>query len=261
VTGCCALIVFLFRFSLPESPRWLATHGQGERAIASLKRMGIPPPHEKLITDAPSNTRSDPIGVIFRLYRRRVIAGMVCFIAFFGVALRLGTGLPNMMAERGMTITKSLTYTFGLTLAFPCANRCMMFALERYGREPTSIVSFLLAGAFAVAFVNASSDLMLLAVGFAMIFFIQLAGNSMQIFASGAFPTNARASGFGFAQGAGRLGTAVIIRAILWIQTSDGKDAVFVFVAATLVIAAFTVKLLGPESCGVALDVLAPSTG
>ena len=36
VIGICALIVFVFRFSLPESPRWLATHGQGERALDLL---------------------------------------------------------------------------------------------------------------------------------------------------------------------------------------------------------------------------------
>ena len=34
-----------------------------------------------------------------------------------------------------------------------------------------------------------------------MIFFVQVAGNSMQIFASEVFPTNARASGFGWAAG------------------------------------------------------------
>jgi hypothetical protein len=34
-------------------------------------------------------------------------------------------------------------------------------------------------------------------------FFIQLAGNSMQIFTSEVFPTNARASGFGLAQSDG----------------------------------------------------------
>ena len=261
VIGACALVVFLFRFSLPESPRWLATHGHGDRALDLLKRMGIAGPREPLTTDAASNTHSDPIGVVFRLYRGRVIAGMVCFVAFFGVALGLGTWLPSMMADRGMTITKSLTYTFGMTLAFPCASLCMMYALERFGRKPTSIVSFVLAGAFAVAFVNATSDTMLLAVGFCMIFFIQLAGNSMQIFASEVFPTNARASGFGFAQGAGRLGTAFIIPAILWIQNGYGVGAVFISVAAVLVIAAFTVKLLGPESRGVPLDVLAPPTG
>jgi MFS transporter, putative metabolite:H+ symporter len=75
------------------------------------------------------------------------------------------------------------------------------------------------------------------------------------------FPTNARASGFGIAQAAGRLGTAFIIPAILWIQTGYGTGAVFACIAAALLIAAFTVKLLGPESRGVPLDVLAPPTG
>ena len=261
VIGACALVVFLFRFTLPESPRWLATHGQGDRAIDLLKRMGIAGPRENLTSDAASNTHSDPIVVVFRDYPGRVIAGMVCFVAFFGVALGLGTWLPNMMAERGMTITKSLTYTFGMTLAFPCASICMMYALDKFGRKPTAIVSFFLAGLFAIGFVNAGSDTALLAVGFCMIFFIQLAGNSMQIFASEVFPTNARASGFGFAQGVGRLGTAFIIPTILWIQHSYGIEVVFGCVAAVLLIAAFTVKLLGPEARGVSLDVLAPPTG
>lgn len=263
VIGVCALIVFVFRFSLPESPRWLATHGQGARALDLLQRMGItgPPPGETLLTDAASDTHSDPIGVVFRHYRGRVLAGMVCFVAFFGVALGLGTWLPNMMADRGMTITKSLYYTFGMTLAFPCASTFMMFALERFGRKQTAIAAFVLAGLFAVAFVNAVSDMMLVAVGFCMIFFIQLAGNSMQIFCSEVFPTNARASGFGLAQGAGRLGTAFIIPAILWIQTGYGTGAVFTSVAIVLVIAACTVNLIGPESRGVPLDVLAPPEG
>jgi MFS transporter, putative metabolite:H+ symporter len=261
VIGVCALVVFLFRFTLPESPRWLATHGQGDRAIDLLKRMGIAGPTERLTTDAASNTHSDPILVVFRDYRGRVIAGMVCFVAFFGVALGLGTWLPNMMAVGGMTITKSLTYTFGMTLAFPCASLCMMYALEKFGRKPTAITSFVLAGLFAIGFANAGSDTMLLAVGFCMIFFIQMAGNSMQIFASEVFPTNARASGFGIAQSVGRLGTAFIIPAILWIQTGYGNGAVFASVAAALVIAAFTVTLLGPEARGVPLDTLAPPTG
>ena len=95
VIGACALIVFLFRFSLPESPRWLATHGQGERAIDLLKRMGIAGPREALTADAASNTHSDPIAVVFRLYRRRVIAGMVCFVAFFGWRWAWARGCPT----------------------------------------------------------------------------------------------------------------------------------------------------------------------
>ena len=46
---------------------------------------------------------------------------------------------------------------------------------------------------------NAGTPTELMAAGFVMIFFVQVAGNSMQIFASEVFPTNARASGFGWA--------------------------------------------------------------
>ncbi|MBV9826644.1 MAG: MFS transporter [Alphaproteobacteria bacterium] len=259
--GICALIIFLLRFSLPESPRWLATHGKGARALELLARMGIAAPREPLATDAASDTRSDPVAVVFRDYRARVIAGMICFVAFFGVALGLGTWLPNIMNERGFTITKSLSYTFGMTLAFPCASIFMMYALERFGRKATAVAAFALAGLFAIAFANASSDTMLLVVGFVMIFFIQLAGNSMQVFASEVFPTNARASGFGIAQGTGRLGTAFIIPAILWVQHEWGLGAVFGGIAVLLVIAAYTVTRLGPEARGLPLDVLAPPTG
>ena len=215
VIGLCALVVFVFRFSLPELPRWLATHGHGDRALDLLERMGMerPAPNETLVADAASDTHSDPIAVVFRHYRGRMIAGMVCFVAFFGVALGLGAWLPSMMADRGMTITRSLTYTLGMQLAFPCASIFMMFALERIGRKITSIAAFVLAGVFAVGFVNAGTDTILLMVGFCMIFFIQLAGNSMQIFCSEVFPTNARASGFGLAQGVGRLGAAAMISA------------------------------------------------
>jgi putative MFS transporter len=263
VIGICALVVFVFRFSLPESPRWLATHGQGDRALDLLERMGLgrPAPGETLIADAASDTHSDPIGVIFRHYSRRVFAGMVCFIAFFGVALGLGTWLPNMMASQGMTITKSLTYTLGMQMAFPCASIFMMFALERFGRKITATTAFVLAGVFAVGFANAGTDTTILAVGFCMIFFIQLAGNSMQIFVSEVFPTNARASGFGIAQSAGRLATAGIIPGILWVQTGYGNGMVFVCVAIALLIAAGAVNVIAPETRGLALDEIAPPEG
>ena len=74
--------------------------------------------------------------------------------------------------------------------------------------------------------------------GFVMIFFVQVAGNSMQIFASEVFPTNARASGFGWAAGVGRLATAFIMPTILWVQTGYGLTTVFVCLAILLMIAA-----------------------
>ena len=36
-----------------------------------------------------------------------MIAGMICFFAFFGIALGLGAWLPNILVQRGFPIAKS----------------------------------------------------------------------------------------------------------------------------------------------------------
>src|SRR6202047_3532830 len=46
--GILALIVWVFRFTLPESPRYLATHGRGQDALKVLERLGIKGPTEPL---------------------------------------------------------------------------------------------------------------------------------------------------------------------------------------------------------------------
>jgi MFS transporter, putative metabolite:H+ symporter len=259
--GVGALIVWVLRFALPESPRYLSTHGRGKEALDVLDKLGIAGPTEPLTTDAASDTKSDPFWVVFTQYPRRVVAGMICFSAFFGVAIGLGSWLPGIMTDKGFTITKSLQYTLIMNLAVPCASICMMYTLDKFGRKITSVCAFIGAGIMAVLFANATTDSQLLLAGFVMIFFVQVAGNAAQIFASEVFPTNARASGFGWAAGIGRLATAGIVPGILLVRTAFGLEAVFISLAVVLVIAAVAVTQLGPEAKQKSLDEIAPPTG
>src|SRR6204780_3712759 len=182
--GIGALIVWVFRFTLPESPRYLATHGRGKEALAVLDRLGIAGPTQPLSTDAASNTKSDPFSVVFKMFPTRVIAGMICFTAFFGVAIGLGAWLPNIMNAKGFSITKSLQYVLAMNFAVPCASIFMMYALDKFGRKITAVCAFVAAGLMAMVFANAGTAIELMVAGFIMIFFVQVAGNSMQIFAS-----------------------------------------------------------------------------
>ncbi len=259
--GVLALIVWVFRFTLPESPRYLATHGRGDEAVKVLARLGIAGPTETLSTDAASNTKSDPFSVVFSKFPRRVIAGMICFTAFFGIAIGFTAWLPNIMNAKGFSITKSLQYTLAMNFAVPCASLFMMYALDKFGRKITAICTFILAGVMAMFFASAETATELIIVGFIMFFFVQVAGNSMQIFASEVFPTNARASGFGWAAGVGRLATAFIMPTILWVQNGFGLPTVFACLAALLFIAAISVTQLGPEARLKSLDEIAPPTG
>jgi MFS transporter, putative metabolite:H+ symporter len=261
VIGVGALIVWVFRFTLPESPRYLATHGRGKEALDVLGKLGIAGPTQPLSTDAASNTKSDPFSVVFSKFPVRVVAGMICFTAFFGVAIGLGAWLPNIMNGKGFTITKSLQYTLAMNFAVPCASIFMMYALDKFGRKITSVCAFIAAGLMAMVFANAETAVELMVAGFIMIFFVQVAGNSMQIFASEVFPTNARASGFGWAAGVGRLATAFIMPTILWVQNGWGLTTVFACLATLLFVAAVSVTQLGPEARQKSLDEIAPPTG
>jgi len=261
VAGIGALVIWVLRFSLPESPRYLATHGRGDDAIKVLERLGIPGPTEKLATSVASDTKSDPFAVVFAKFPTRVVAGMICFTAFFGVAIGLGAWLPNIMNAKGFSITKSLQYVLVMNFAVPCASIFMMYALDHIGRKITSICAFVAAGLMAVVFANAGTPGQLMLAGFIMTFFVQVAGNSMQIFASEVFPTNARASGFGWASGVGRLATAFIMPTILWVQNGFGLMTVFVSLAVLMFIAAVSVTQLGPEARQKGLDELVPPTG
>ena len=98
------------------------------------------------------------MAVVFRRYRGRIIAAMICFFAFFSAAVGLGGWLPNILAERGFTITKSLSFVFAIQLAFPASSLLMMYALERYGRIPTAVTAFVLATLLSILFYFSRSD-------------------------------------------------------------------------------------------------------
>ena len=261
IIGLGGLAVFAASFRLPESPRWLVTHGRGKEALDQLAQMGLgrPASDDELTIDALAGIRSDPMGVVFRRYRGRIIAAMICFFAFFSAAVGLGGWLPNILAQRGFTITKSLSFVFTIQLAFPASSLLMMYTLERWGRVPTAVTAFVLATIFSLLFYFSHSDGMVLMVGFAMTFFTQLAGNSMQIFTSEVFPSNARASGFGLAQAGGRVGSALSFP-VIGIIAAYGFGYVMAGIAVLLGIAAFAVTRIGGETRGLALDQIAPIT-
>ncbi len=169
---------------------------------------------------------------VLRQYPRNVFASRICFFAFFGIANGLGTWLPWGVggASQGVHRSpKSLTFTLGMTIAYPCSSAFMMFSLERFGRIRTAVTAFVLAGLFAAAFASGAPGRRCCFAAAACDVLLQfnLAGNSMQIFASEVFPTNARASGFGLAHSGGRIGAAIIVPGFLYIQTTWGVPAVF----------------------------------
>lgn len=260
IVGIGALIVFIFRVRLPESPRWLATHGKPQGALDVLHKMKLPTvPVEQLKMSAASSTKSDPFGVVFGKYPRRAIASMLCVAAFFGVSISFGAVAPHLLEYRGLSISGSLNLFFWMAMAAPVAQGLMIYTIEKMGRRLNVMVSFVLVALLAYAWANVNTFAMLLVVGFFIIFFIQLGGNSALVCISEVFPTNARGSGLGLATAAGRLSSFGTIPLLFWLLHEFGVQAVVLAMGAIALVAVIAITQL-PEPRGQALDEIAPPT-
>src|ERR1700720_1453683 len=93
LTGAClGLVVFVMRMWIPESPRWLMTHGRAEEATAVLDRIeaefrarGHHIPDEPLPVIRLRARRFTPLAqvatTLFRLERRRTLVGLSLMVA------------------------------------------------------------------------------------------------------------------------------------------------------------------------------------
>jgi putative MFS transporter len=256
IIGVGALVVFVLRFSLPESPRWLAERGREREALDGLRRMGI--------TDIPARfgtptivQRHDPLLLIFTQYTRRVVGLMIALFCSFLSLYALVTWLPTLMGSQGFTITRSLSFTLAITTAFPISSIVLMVVLDRFGRIRTCVGSFLLAGVTAMLFAHSVGDTMLLVTGFLMSFFVVTAANTLDVLCGETFPTSARSSGSGLGFGAGRLGAVLASYVVLGVLSSYGPYGVYVTIAAILVLGAISTALIGVEPAGRSLEDVA----
>jgi MFS transporter, putative metabolite:H+ symporter len=257
--GLGALIVFVLRISLPESPRWLAANRRAAEAFEILKRMGLSaqmPPGDLAKTET---ARHDPLWDVLRNHTRRVFVVMVSLFAAFAALYGLVTWLPTLMGAQGFNIVKSLKFTLVMTCAFPISSFVLILFVDRIGRIAMTVGSFVLAGISAMIFRSVTEESSILIVGFFMSFFVINAANTIEILCGELFPTNARSSGSGLGFGAGRLGAMLAAYFVPIIVTVYGTGGVYVAIAIVLAVGAASMLMLGVEPAKLALEEIAPT--
>ena len=259
VIGIGALAVFVFRLSLPESPRWLVAKGRNAEALAVLKKMGLSVDMTGTSVPLALKSSGDPLAYVLRNYTRRVCALMVALFAAFAALYGLVTWLPTLMGGQGFTVTRSLAFTLVMTSAFPVSSIALIVFVDRVGRIKMTVGSFVLAGICAMLFRASSSEVNILIAGFFMSFFVVTAANAIEILCGELFPTNARSSGSGIGFGAGRLGAVLASYFVPAIVAAYGASGVYAAIAAVLAVGAVSTVLLGFEPAGVALEEVAPT--
>ncbi|APO93620.1 MFS transporter [Xanthomonas vesicatoria] len=264
LSGVFALAIWWLRSRLPESARWLATQGRNDEADAVLVQLearcvrdiGAPLPEPQLATVVPA--AQVKASALWQAPYRGRIGMLVVFhvfqaIGFFG----FGNWLPALIAAQGTGVTKSLGYSFAISLAYPLAPLLLLRFAQRWENKSQITASALGAVLFGVLF-SLQHDAIGMVLCGAMIAFC----NAWMSFAyhgyqAELFPTGLRARAVGFCYSFSRLSTAVSSVLIGWLLAQVGSHGVLAFIVISMSIVASVIAVFGPRTRNRALEEIA----
>jgi putative MFS transporter len=265
--GLFAIVVFLARRHLPESPRWLMDHGKNEEAERVLsqiehevqRRYGRPLPEPSLIVKTSQHKHADPVMTLWsRQYlKRTLMAAGLWFFALLGY-FGLTSWLTTLLHQHGFSVTSSIGFVTLISLGGIPGFLFAAWLIEKIGRKPTMALYLVLSAATAYLYGHPSPGLLFIE-GFMMQFFFFGMWCVLYAYTPELYPTRARSSGAGWASAFGRVGAILgpVVVAFMLKADPGHESAVFTLGAASFVIATLLVLVFGPETKGKVLEQIA----
>ena len=252
-----AFIAFLARVTIPESPFYYARHGRLEDAARVLTRIGERPVDAADLSREQSVPRA-PIAALFQgsLLRRSAVTVIVWIalnFSYYGLFLSLPFALPVFAVVSDDVTLLAWFFVVSALAQFP-GYGVSMHLVERWGRKRTLALFLILGGVSGYAFATANG-LWALFVSLAFVSFFNLgAWGAVYPYTSELFPTQYRATGFGLAEGVGKI-TAImgpVAFGALYASTGQNVVAPLTLIAVVMALGGIVLAAIGPETKGAA---------
>lgn len=265
-----ALLVFVIRRYIPETPRYYVSKGDIKSANRSLSRIASGhllhdcPVTDYLSEDAVDEQAPDKKGSIFKEFaavlsgkylRNTLTVGIGSFLSFGG-QVGILTLMPIILVSRGYDIAGSLGFTAIMQGGAVLGTVLASYVNSHVPRRIVMSVCGVLAGLSGLGFAVFGTTLAgILIFGFLFNFFVLTCNTTVWAWAPELYPTKTRGTGTGVIVNSGMLGQAVMPVVATGIYASFGLPVLFGVVFAMYALLA-VLALLAPETFGKNLEEL-----
>lgn len=231
-----ALIVFILRVQLPESPRWLIAHGRVDDAANVVEKItGVRPTAAEIAED--TGPKKMPLSTLF-VGRQRNRTLFVCGFwfcystAYYGISMYT----PTILAPFTDGSQVSVIVGSGIVALLGLAGSLIgMNLVDSWGRRPLIITSFAgltLALIVLASVVGPSFGFLIVLFSVAVLFANSGGGILNFVYPTELFPTALRATGAGLATSVSRIGSILGVLAFPNLVAAWGNNAaLWVFAA------------------------------
>ncbi|MCP3424709.1 MFS transporter [Rothia sp. AR01] len=248
ISALPALVVLLFRVTIPESPLWLVEHGHTERAAQVVREHAGP----GVVPPAPiglGSSKQSKMSLLFSpKYRRRTAIGAIFYVCQVIPYFALGTFAPQVMQALGVESKLAAGAVYNVFLLVGAV--VGMLIVDRISRRTFLIGSFF-AGALALTCLIVFSSMspiisVILFACFALI--LSAAANLEFVYPPELFNTEVRASGVGVATAASRLGSAGSTFLLPLVVAGYGINTALAACVVVLIIGGLACWAIAPET-------------
>ncbi len=260
--------VFLIRRFVPESPRWLASRGDTERALAVLAaierrvtdRTGQPLPEPEPVTGADPG-RGTWRELFAGRYRRRTFMLWALWFCSYFVVYGIASWLPTIYRTAyHLSLRASLTYSMFGIAASVVGSVMIALVIDRIGRRPALTMALLVGGALLLALggTGAHGPLRVALWSSAAGIFSNAANIGLYLYTPELYPTRVRGLGCSLAGVWNRLGVIIGPVVIGAVYSAGHLGTVFVVLGGVSLAGAVVAGLAAEETMRQPLEVISP---
>ena len=262
--GGGALFAWFLRARLPESPRWLETHGRVQEAGAIVFKMerAIEAETGRALSPAPSidDEATGEQGAWTEIWRQPYLSRtvmLVIFNAFQAIGYYgFAAWVPILLVKEGVEVTRSLTYVFVIAILNPIGSLIAMRYADAIQRKWQIVALALIIAACGLVWAQQRGPAGIILFGALITLANSWFSCALHAYQAELYPTRIRAQAVGFVYSWSRFTSIFVGFLIAQVLEAYGTTGVFVIIATAMLIVAAVVAALGPKSNKVGLEAL-----